>query len=160
MHLAASQSALTNTPISGCTPKAVTHQFTALRKEIDQLKSGDLPTASPKTPTNVGKKRKAKKEDDDGNESPSPSPAKKAKAKATPKKGAAGAAGKKGATGTGKKAKQAVEEGAGDEGESGEMGEDGDGDVAARKDAADGKVKDEVEVEDEGESEGVDAGDE
>ncbi|KAK5079576.1 hypothetical protein LTR70_009304 [Exophiala xenobiotica] len=111
----------------GCSAKAVSHQLTALRKEIESLRSGDFVSgvAAKGTPKGASSaaKRKSKDEGVDGADDAG-TPSKKAKAtKATKKKSA--------------KAKQQA---ASEEDE-----DDGDGDVAARKAAANGDADGEDE---------------
>ncbi|KAK5091700.1 hypothetical protein LTR05_001885 [Lithohypha guttulata] len=127
----------------GCTAKAVTHQLTALRKEIDSLKSGN--PQAPATPAKGKKRKNTAKNEEDGDASPTPGK----KAKATPKKSAAADAKKGGKTKKKEEEEVVKEESSDDEGVDGENGvdgEDGKDSVAARKNAADGKEhSDEIE---------------
>lgn len=153
---------------TGCTAKAVQHQLTALRKELDTVKSthfadaaggassGSANGSTPATPTAKGsaKKRKSKDEnatEEAANDAGDVTPSKKVKG--TPKAGKASAK-------RGSPRKKKVEPEAEAENEKSDEAEgqdcddnidenaDGDDDVAARKDAAEGRETEKVAEED------------
>lgn len=110
----------------GCTAKAVSHQLTALRKEIESLKTGNFVSgaAGNGTPKGGASAKKRKTKDNSGDDvDDAGTPSKKSK---TPKKST-----------TKTKAKKETN-----------MDEE-DEDVAARKDAADGREGEEEGDEDE-----------
>lgn len=106
---------------TGCSAKAVTHQLSSLKKDVEALKKGDFaPSSAPATPKSTGncatspRKRKTKDANGgEGEEPGSPSPTKKTK----------GAAKKKGTAVKKSDEKVNVEESGGDEVGNGEESE-------------------------------------